>query len=248
MATASPEVTKVSKEAIEKAEIALGLRKAEEPTATDADKTKTEELKKAEEAKVALEKEYADTIAKAEEIKAKIGGTSEEEKKVEIAKAALITKDSAFEKSVEEKFNHLAILIQAKKEENEEIKKSVGDLSAKLEKSEEFNAILGRKLGIIEKQPLDRKAVTTTTFIEKGGEAAGEKTKTVMSLATNKKEISDLLFAKAVGQVDGVEKVVNGTFAKAAQYVELGCLIDDQNLTKSVQSFLAKEHNIVLTK
>lgn len=237
------EVTKVSKEAIEKAEIALGLKKSEEitPVTDAAEKTKQEEIKKAEEAKVALEKEYNETLKKAEDLKAKIGG----EKVVEPVIVKAEVEAPSFEKAVNEKFTHLATLINAKNEDNDGLKKAVDELTNKLQKAEEFNAALGRKVGIIEKQPLDRKAVTTQTFIEKGGDApAGEKGKRVLSLSGDKKEISDILFAKA--EVDG--KIVNPSFAKASQYVELSILADDANMTKSVRAFLEKEHNIVLTK
>lgn len=240
------EVTKVSKEAIEKAQIALGLIKAEE-AAPITDAIKQEEIKKAEE-RTALEGEYKVALQKAEELKAKMEGKKEEP--VAIVKAESLFDFAAFQKANDEKFTALGLMIQAKNEEITELKKVVDESTVKLQKAEEFNEVLGKKVGIIAKQPLERKAVTTTGFIEKGGAAGKENVneEKSLSLTANKKEISDMLFEKAIGKIDGKEQVVSQPFAKAAQYVELGCLIDDQNLTKQVQGFFKKEHNIVLTK
>lgn len=235
---------KVSKEAIEKAEITLGLRKATESTTAIAEVAKTEDLKKAEEAKNQLTKEYNETLQKAEELKAKIEG--KELPKVELIKAEGVAfNNEVFEKSVAAQLNAIGILLQGKNEESEALKKAVDELSTKLEKAEEFNNVLGKKVGIMAKQPLDRKSVTTEAFIEKGGEAAknkGEKTLSFSNKA-DKAVVADLLFEKATA-VDGK---VDKSFEKAVTYVELGMFPSKEDQLM-VQRFLQKEHNIVLVK
>ncbi len=244
------EVTKVSKEAIEKAEIALGLRKAGDANQEDA--TKTEELKKAEEAKAALESEYATTIAKAQELKNKIEGKSEAvTTETTIAKAVDNVAIENLQKSFDEKFSQMAILVQGKTQENEELKKSVETIGQQLQKAQEFNEILGKKVGIIAKQPLDRKSIQTTGFIEKGngtenklgnesnqGSGFIEKS---LSNSAHRSEVADLLFEKATegGRVDK-------DFEKAVSYVELGAFPNRQ-AQERVQKFLSG-HKIKLVK
>lgn len=235
------EVTKVSKEALEKALQTLNLVKIE--PAVDA--AKIEELKKAEEAKALLETEYKATIQKAEELKAKMEGKTVTEKPKEIVKAEIITPlNTEFEKATKEQIGALGTLVQSKNEEIDELKKGMSDVMAELKKATEFNQLLGKKIGIIEKQPLDRKSVTTTTFIEKGGDgkpSEGGLIKKSMSNKSDKKEIADILFEKATE--DG--KKLNEEFAKAVEYVELG-KFPTQESARKVQNFLAKEHKIEL--
>lgn len=235
------EVTKVSKEAIEKAEIALGLKKA-----NDIAEDKADELKKAEEAKAAIEKEYADVLQKAQDLKAKLeGNTTATKDVIEKAETTKPFDTATFEKAITDKlagqFEALGTLIKAKDE-------SIEALSTKLEKAEEFNAVLGKRLGILEKQPLDRKSVTTTDFLEKGGADKGKKDEgTVMSLGNkaHRAQVADLLLEKALE--DKEKGNSDSFFKKAVTYVELN-EIPDTATGARIQKFLKDEHKIVLTK
>lgn len=240
------EVTKVSKEAIEKAEIALGLKKAVDTSA----EVRADELKKAEEAKTALEKEYSDILIKAQDLKAKLEGNVAPVKETVIEKAEEMKpfNTDELEKAIVGKlapqFEALGTLIKAKDE-------AIEKLSEKLEKAEEFNNVLGKKVGILEKAPIgERKSVTTQNFLEKAGDAAdknkGDK-ETVMSLANknDRAQVAELLLEKAL---DDKEKGDNNSFfKKAVTYVELQS-IPDTAASARIQKFLKDNHKIVLTK
>lgn len=248
------EGTKVSKEAIEKAEIALGLRKSGD--ANQEDPTKAAELKKAEEVKAALETEYATTLKKAQELKDKLEGKVTEAAVADTATILKAVDNSAIEnlqKSFDEKFTHMATLVKGASEENEELKKSFGSISEQLQKAQEFNDLLGKKVGIMAKQPLDRKSVQTTGFIEKGngtdnklGAGAGADSnagfieKSLSNIA-HRSEVAEILFEKATegGRIDK-------DFEKAVSYVELGAFPNRQAQDR-VQKFLST-HKIKLVK
>jgi len=238
------EVTKVSKEAIEKAEIALGLKKAFEPTVEE--KAKQDELKKAEEAKATIEKEYADVLQKAQELKAKMEGDTTVKEIVKSEEVKPFNTD-ALEKSIVDKFNEkfeaLGTLIKSKDE-------VIDKLSEKLEKAEEFNTVLGKKVGILEKQPMgERKSVTTTNFLEKGGDNSdkSKKNETVMSLSNknDRSQVAELLLEKALE--DKEKGIVDNFFKKAVTYVELQSIPDTETSAR-IQRFLKDNHKIVLTK
>lgn len=231
------EVETVSQEAIQKALETLGLSKPAAPvkTAEQIEAEKQAELKKAEEA--ALQKEYEDTIAKAEELKNKLEGKTATS---EINKAV----DSEIVKSFESKVGALATLVQSKDQQISELQKAVQSIT-------DFNQQLGEKIGMISKQPLERKSVTTKTFLEKGGEVnnggVNGQVKT-FSLADKKQrnQLADIMYKAAIS-ADG-KGVKDEEFAKAIPCVELGSLGRTPQEAQSLSIRLLNEHKIVVTK
>lgn len=214
------EVTKISDEAYQKALQSLGLVKGENSEAlalaeTEKKAKEVEELKKAEdEVKAKLESELKDTLQKAEEIKAKIEG-KEIVKAVEMpilseVKVENIAKEEIAElqKGFDEKFSSLATILQKKGEENAELKKALEDQSLFLTK-------LGQKIGLIEKQPLERKSLSGVNYIErfeKGEKDSIEKSEGEtfsLSNLTQRKELTDRMwdaFEKAEMKDNELEK------------------------------------------
>lgn len=240
----TPDMELITKEAIEKAQQILGLAKAESTTTPAASPTPTaEELKKAEDE--ALQKELADALAKAEDIKAKIAGTAVAKKDESTPKTEELAKSEVMTlvKGFEEKVGALGTLVSAKMQENEELKKS-------LQQVIEFNQQLGEKIGLIAKQPLDRKSVTTQQFIEKGGEGQTQLEKGVRTISlankTQRAQLSDLLY-KASLSADG-KSITDKEFAKAVPCVELGSLGSTPDEARSLSARLLNEHKIVVTK
>lgn len=236
------EVETVSQEAIQKALETLGLSKPAAPvkTAEQIEAEKQAELKKAEEA--ALQKEYEDTIAKAEELKNKLEGKT-------AAPAAVVAQateaiDSEIVKGFESKVGALATLVQSKDQQIAELQKAVQGIA-------DFNQQLGEKIGMISKQPLERKSVTTKTFLEKGGEVnnggVNGQVKT-FSLADKKQrnQLADIMYKAAIS-ADG-KGVKDEEFAKAIPCVELGSLGRTPQEAQSLSIRLLNEHKIVVTK
>lgn len=253
-------VEKISTEAYKKALVTLGLEKAEtSPEEIAAQAKEQEELKKAEDAKVAdkakLESELADTLKKAEEIKAKIEGkeivkAEEPAKKIETPVQPEISKAIVEEisKGFEDKISALATMIAKKDEENAELKKSV-------ESQSEFLTKLGEEIGLIKKQPLDRKSLSTATYVERFAKAEGSEKKDgdgiTVSLSDHKQraELASVMF-KAVEEkgIDDKGYPKDREFAKAIQSVELGFLGGNQLEVNKIAARLKKEHNITVIK
>jgi len=242
------EVTKVSEESLQKALQTLGLVKAEvvDKSIEDAAKIKEqEELKKAEETK-AIETELADTLKKAEDLKAKLSGETKASEAVAVTtstenSSTTVTVDnSEIIKSFESKVLALGTVIQSKDEQLAELKKAVDGVTT-------FNAELAKRLGMIANQPVDRKSVATSQVIErfaieKGGDA-GTRT---LSLSDRKQraELSDMLYKAAVSG----NEIKDQEFAKAVPYIELQSLGSNQSEAQSLSQRIKKEFNIVVTK
>lgn len=235
------EVTKISKEAIQKAEEILGLIKAEDvvvDAAAEA-KKKADELKKAETDK--LQGELDVILKKAEEIKNKIEG--KETTAVEQTATVIATPDAELVKA-NAKIDALAILFKASGEDNDELRKANGELKASIGKIEEFTTALSKKLGMIAEQPLDRKSVSTVSFLEKGGEGAANNGIKVMSISNkkHKAEVADVLYKAAEAS-----EFKDTELVKATQFVELGSF-PNQQFAQRIQARLLKEHKIQLVK
>lgn len=242
--TPNMEVTKISKEAIQKALVTLNLVEA----TPEVDKAKEEADKKA-----LIKSEYEETIKKAEELKAKLEG-----KEVTLAKTEITTakveepkKDETLEKAIAQ-VGALGVLVNASRQENEELKKANDDLVKSIGEIKQFTTSLAEKLGMIEKQPLDRKSITTQSYIEKGGEAAVNGMKDVKTLsisnAKNREEVANVLFKAAVasGVNEAGTSYKDQELVKAVSYVELGSF-PPQDAAR-IQTRLLKEFKINLVK
>lgn len=254
--TPNMEKTQISKEAIQKAQEILGLVSAPTtpaPSAEDEAK-KAEEIKKAE-----IQAQLAETLKKADELKALLGESAAapvkvEDPKVETAKveAPLVKAEVAEDKimkAMDEKFQAIGTLIASKDEEiglikgeNEELKKGINEIT-------EFNKRLAAKIGMIEQQPLDRKSVTTTKFIEKGegdGPVSGGSQMTTLSLSnkTHRAALADALYKGATKDPNKLDSEL----VKAVQTVELGSLGDTPQFSARLQKRLAEEFKINVVK
>lgn len=193
---------KVTDEAFEKALITLGFKKSEDAEAIEkaAKEKEAADLRKAEEDKALAEKadkekaeaELAETLEKAEKLQIKLGLKKLEEATV-IAKPETQKLDISKElvKGFEDKILALATITSRKDEEIAELKKA-------MDEQHQFLAKLGEKIGVIEKQPLDRKSLSGANFVErfeKGGNGNDAATKT-MSLTnlTERKELTDMMW------------------------------------------------------
>lgn len=252
-------MSKVSQESFQKALDILGLTSEAttdqvEPTAEEI--KKAEEDKQAEEAKVAKEAEVEKLIIKAKELGVDLikgdGGT----KSVDLgsnsdANGGTITTqpakrsegDDTLIKAIDEKVVALGTLYQKSVQENEELKKSVDESNA-------FHKALAERLGMIEKQPLDRKSVVTATEFtdrfQKGGNGAEEGTKNFsISNAAQRNELVNIMFDAAVGE----EGVKDKEFAKAVEYLEISkSLGSDRAFADRIQKRLKSEHKITISK
>jgi hypothetical protein len=245
----------VSKETYEKALQILNLVKAEDSQDSgDAKVKEAEALKKAEETKasekIKLENELKEALQKAEEIKAKIEGkeiVKSETASNDIVKAEFVAE---LQKGFDKKFEAIGTIIAKKDQENAELKKALEDQSVLVKSQSEFLTRLGEKIGIIEKQPLDRKSLSTATYIErfeKGGEGAKEGEK-VLSLSNLKQrdEIATALFKSCDMNEQGIPK--DRLMEKAVKNVELGFLGADNRESAQIAARLKKDHNIVVVK
>lgn len=116
---------------------------------------------------------------------------------------------------LEKKIGAMATLIQSKDEAIDDLKKGLEQVIA-------FNTELGKKIGMIERQPLDRKSITTETGavverFNKGGEDNGVRTLSITD-RKDRAEIADVLFKAATKE----EGKIDAELSKAVSYVELG--------------------------
>lgn len=244
----------VSKEAYDKALQILNLVKGEtSPSQEDA--AKTEELKKAEEAKNSeknkLQDELKNILQKAEELKAKIEG--KEIAKSEPAAIDLVKSEefSKLEKGFNEKFEAIGVIISKKDQENTDLKKALEEQSGLVKSQNEFLTRLGEKIGIIEKQPLDRKSLSGATYVERFEKAGEKEGEVVLSLSNLKQrdEVASALFKslEIIGyNENGIPK--DKLLEKAVRNVELGFLGADSKEAGIIAARLKKDHNIVVVK
>lgn len=218
------EVSKVSQESLQKAMETLGLIEKAEVVATTTETTpveaKNEELEKA-------EKDLVDLQAKIEAIK----NPKIEEKKEVIVKSEI---NEELIKGITEGFNTkigaMATLVQSKDDKIEELTKAVNSVN-------EFSKALAAKLGMIEKTPLERKSVTTKTFLEKGeGEKITKADDAIQTLSIgngkHRAEIADELFKAATANPEKIDDQL----AKAVAAVELG-QVNDQLRKRLLKDF-----------
>lgn len=194
------EVTKVSKESLQKAMEVLGLSKAEEATPVVAETTVdvvSDEIKKAEEEVILAQ-------AKLEELK----NPKSTESKIEKADNAELIK------GFENKIGAIATLVQSKDDKIEELQKAIGEIT-------EFNKALANKIGMIEKTPMTQKSAVTAKAVERfeNGAAVIEKGIRTISIGnkTQRAELAEEIFNAATK--DGK---VNEELAKACTEIELG--------------------------
>jgi len=189
------------------------LKKAEEDKAKDLKKAEEEEKEKKGKKIADLKQEYKDNVSKGKEYMEKAeaaktslkeAGLSEEEiqgGKVEAQSIAKGVQEMDIMKSLDEKFDAFKTLFEAKEAENTELKKSISDLTAKVEE--------------IGKQAPSPKSLITKGFSNRFPETKeGEK---VMSLKAHKRELTaELVKAAKIG-----EKDQDDVLAKAASYMEI---------------------------
>jgi len=243
----------VSKEAIEKALEVLGL--VDQPdtdlnkggdNADDNNNTPTpEELAKAKEVEeiTAKAKELGFNLVKAD------GGTS--------AAPATASPDLGSEANGgtvtpqptpqvgRKEVEALGVLLKAQQQENSDLRKAVDSIA-------EFNGRLAERLNMIEKQPLDRKSITTAKYIDKdfskGGEGSSEnKDGVVLSLSNpvHRNTLTDAMFTVAVKE----GKIKDEEFAKAIEYVEMTkSLGGDARFAKRISDRLKNELKINLVR
>lgn len=140
----------------------------------------------------------------------------------------------------------IGTLLKAQQEENQNLKKAVESIG-------EFNARLAEKLNMIEKQPLDRKSITTAKYIEKdfakGGVDSGsgrsdDKTYSLSNTA-HRAALTDAMFNVAVR--DG--QIKDSDFAKAIEYVEISKSFgSDPRFAQRIVSRLKNELKINVVK
>jgi hypothetical protein len=248
--TPGMEKVQISKEAISKAQELLGLATKVE-TAPDA-----EALKKAEDQNK-IQVELDATLKKADELKALLGtpkveqAASVAEVKVETASkvAEQVPSSDVIIKAFDSKFNALGLLIAAKDEQIEKIQGENADLKKGIEEITAFNQALAKKIGMIAAQPMDRKTITTTSFIEKGGnesQLGGGSVPQLKTLSLSNKaqraELANVLYkaAEITARTENPDKEL----IKAVQTVELGSLGDTQQMSERLQQRLASEFKI----
>lgn len=243
---------KVSKESIEQALQALGLvddiNKAESNDADDNQPTE-EELAKAQEieAITAKAKELGFDLVKAQ------GGDSPaapapapaSPDQGSGANGGAVTGQPMPQVGRKE-IEALGTLLKAQREESDELRKSVESIS-------EFNARLAEKLNMIEKQPLDRKSISTAKYIEKDfakgmsdqdAPKTGEKTLS-LSNPVHRAHLVDTLFDAAVKE----GQVKDKDLEKAIEYVEITkSLGADPRFSQRIQQRLKNEFKINLVR
>lgn len=220
------EVTKISSKSLQKAMETLGLiEKAETTAEVEVEDQVSEELKKAQE-----DLELAQ--AKIEALK----NPKKEEKVVEV-KETIVKAEVSEEliKGFNDKIGAMAVMVQAKDEKIEELTKAVNSIT-------EFNNALAAKIGMIAKTPLERKSVTTQSYVEKfeKGEKGKEANIRTLSIGNGKHraEIADVLFKAATANPDKIDDEL----AKASQYIEL------RQVTPQLQQRLLKDFNIQVVR
>lgn len=241
----------VSKEAIEKALEVLGLVDQPETDLNkggDADETQptAEELAKA--------KEVEDITAKAKElgfdlVKAEDGGApSPTPASPDLGSAANggAVSPQPMPQVGRKEIEALGTLFKAQQEENQSLKKAVDSIS-------EFNVRLAEKLNMIEKQPLDRKSITTAKYIDKdfakGGDDGGETRSNEKTYSLSNREhcaaLTDAMFDVAVKE----GQIKDEDFAKAIEYVEISkSLGGDPRFAQRIVSRLKNELKINVVK
>lgn len=155
-------------------------------------------------------------------------------------------------KAFKDQFTALGHLIQSKDEEIAELKKANEEISAGFNEIKKFNEDLAQRLGMVERQPLERKSVSSKPVerFEKGGEAAEEGGKTVYSIskAKDRRELASFMANEAIEKArETGGKVEAQEFYKAAQCVELGSLGDTPAHAEKIQRLLASKYNILVT-
>lgn len=241
---------KVSKESIEQALQALGLvddiNKAEGNDAGDNQPTE-EELAKAQEieAITAKAKELGFDLVKAQGGDSPAAPTPASPDQGSGANGGTVTSQPMPQVGRKE-IEALGTLLKAQREENDELRKSVESIS-------EFNARLAEKLNMIEKQPLDRKSISTAKYIEKefakgvtdnSASNAGEKTLS-LSNPVHRAHLVDTLFDAAVKEGEVKDKDLE----KAIEYVEITkSLGADPRFSQRIQQRLKNEFKINLVR
>lgn len=262
--TPSMEVTKISQEAIEKAFKILAISKASHDDADENDvkkKQDEDDIKKAADAEK-FKSEYADIVKKAEDMKKQAaelnidldsskmgdpqgGAITASTTPIVKAESAVEIKTSEGDtiiKSLADKIDALGLLVVSKSQENEELKKG-------LESASEFQARLAERLGMIEKQPFERKSIATAKYLERDFEKGGDvnrKGEKILSLSNQgqKSELIELLW-KASGATEGGIK--DAEFAKASSYLETtGSLGSDRPEALRIANRLKNEQQIIV--
>jgi len=239
---------KVSQEAYNKALEILGLNKNQA-----AEIQKGEEAKTADTEKAKLEAEYQDTIKKAEDIKAKLEGKKEAPKEDKnIVSEEII-------KGFDAKFNALTNVIAFKDQQIaessakiEELKKAVDESIASNKANTELVKALSEKLGIIEKQPLERKSVNIKNVVDRFEISKGEEAKDLASYKklnlnklSDRTELANIMFDNIKKGQDG-KLDMNDEFAKAVTAVELGSLGSTPEQARRLSARLMNEHKIIV--
>jgi hypothetical protein len=142
-------------------------------------------------------------------------------------------------KGFESKILALGTVIQHKDEETSELKKAMESVVA-------FNKVLAEKIGLIEKQPLDRKSVGASTAVverfEKGGNVAEPKVYNIAN-PRERKEVGDILmteFEKGGGK--------DQELAKAIKFIDISELGANHIEARRLHSKIMKEFNIDITR
>lgn len=213
---------KISSEALKKAMETLGLS-TEQPAAAQAEKT---DLQKAEEEMIAVQ-------AKIEKLK-NPATSSNDLNKSEVAEQ--------LNKAFDEKFKALGMILTSKDDQIENLTKAIGDLT-------EQNSVIGKRLGIVERTPLERKSISEGIQVrerfEKGGDNTQPNGMKVISIknSNERRYASKLVLDEAIAKGGDV----NGTFtpnpelAKAAQQIEL------RQVGPEVAQLLREKFNIKVT-
>lgn len=194
---------KITPEVLEKAKQVIGLVKAE----VSVEPKEATELEKAEQDLLAAQK-------KVEQLKSGVAAASVKEGDTELVKA------------INDKFSSLGILISAKDEEIETLKKANEEIAEQLKQITAFNEEFGKKIGMIAKQPMERKSVSGSVKpverFEKSEDSQPLSGKQVYSLSNleQRRKLADSVLDLAI---EGNE-IKDQELAKACTSIELGSL------------------------
>jgi hypothetical protein len=236
--TSNMAAEKYSAEELKKAMEILDLVKSESTPApetkeeekkVETTETKEEPISKAVDADK-LKAEYDECMKKAEELKKQAaavnidlsnpqgnpqGGEVTTIKKSEEIEAPAVNVDEIRKGIMSEmnmKFTALGTLIQSKEAENNELRKSIQGL-------EEFNTRLAERLGMIEKQPNERKSLAGVTYKERfeKSEQPNTPAEKVFSLSnmTDRAKLADLMTPKAMIQKGEDTEILDRAYAES---------------------------------
>lgn len=219
----------VTSEDIKKAKEILGLIKAdvtEQAPVTTEDKLTEEQIN-------ALKSEYKDSLIKAEAAKATLDkeGIKVED---EIAKAVVVEpatapKEDLLTKAINEKLDALTTVLSAKEQENDDLKKSISDLTEKVE--------------MISKASVGPKSITTKSALDRFPAVAGEGERTLSISKDRRAVTAELVKAARIG-----EENRDDIFAKAASNMEVaGQIGSSESEVRLIAQRLKEKHKILLT-